>query len=165
MDGAEYERRLGERLREIRRQQQLSLQDVEHRSGDEFRIASLGAYERGERSITVGRLQRLASLYGVPVSELLPRAALEPFVPELPLEEPQAPSGDVCIELAALDRLPSRDRPAVAGFLRMIRALRQDFNGRMLTIRGEDVRNLASVLGYSSEELLERLTGARARPA
>ena len=32
----------------------------------------LGAYERGERAISVPRLQRLARFYNVPVDQLLP---------------------------------------------------------------------------------------------
>ena len=33
----------------------------------------LGAYERGERAISVPRLERLAKFYNVPVDQLLPR--------------------------------------------------------------------------------------------
>jgi transcriptional regulator with XRE-family HTH domain len=68
-----YARHVGERLRNIRRQQGLSLQAVEEQSGREFKASVLGAYERGERIISVLRLQRLAHLYGVPVDQLLPR--------------------------------------------------------------------------------------------
>ena len=61
------------RLRAIRRQKGLSLHDVEARSSLEFKASVLGAYERGERAISVPRLQRLARLYRVPVDQLLPR--------------------------------------------------------------------------------------------
>ena len=67
-----YRRRVGERIRVIRRQQRLSLHDVEDRSESEFKASVLGAYERGERAISVPRLQRLARFYGVPVDQLLP---------------------------------------------------------------------------------------------
>ncbi len=68
-----YSRKVGERLRVIRRQKRLSLQDVEATSRDEFKASVLGAYERGERAISVPRLERLASFYNVPVDQLLPR--------------------------------------------------------------------------------------------
>ena len=68
-----YARAVGERLRNLRRQQSLSLLAVEEASGREFKASVLGAYERGERIISVLRLQRLAQLYGVPVDQLLPR--------------------------------------------------------------------------------------------
>ena len=56
----------------IRRQKRLSLQDVEAASTQEFKASVLGAYERGERAISVPRLQRLARFYNVPVDQLLP---------------------------------------------------------------------------------------------
>src|SRR5260370_30734212 len=68
-----YGKRVGERLRAIRRQKGLSLQDVEASSTQEFKASVLGAYERGERAISVPRLQRLARFYAVPVDQLLPR--------------------------------------------------------------------------------------------
>ncbi len=42
-------------------------------SSQEFKASVLGAYERGERAISVPRLQRLARFYNVPVDQLLPR--------------------------------------------------------------------------------------------
>src|SRR3954453_2674290 len=67
-----YSRKVGERLRVIRRQKRLSLQEVEATSNQEFKASVLGAYERGERAISVPRLQRLARFYNVPVDQLLP---------------------------------------------------------------------------------------------
>ena len=65
--------KVGSRLRAIRKQKRLSLQDVEATSDQEFKASVLGAYERGERAISVPRLQRLARFYNVPVDQLLPR--------------------------------------------------------------------------------------------
>ena len=45
----EYSKRVGERIRSIRRQKRLSLQEVEAASNQEFKASVLGAYERGER--------------------------------------------------------------------------------------------------------------------
>src|SRR3954451_21881929 len=71
--GTPYGRKVGERLRAIRRQKRLSLQEVEAASNQEFKASVLGAYERGERAISVPRLQRLARFYSVPVDQLLPK--------------------------------------------------------------------------------------------
>src|SRR3954471_15852226 len=68
-----YAERVGERLRAVRKQKRLSLQAVEATSNQEFKASVLGAYERGERAISVPRLQRLARFYNVPVDQLLPR--------------------------------------------------------------------------------------------
>ena len=46
---------------------------MEASSQQEFKASVLGAYERGERAISVPRLQRLARFYNVPVDQLLPR--------------------------------------------------------------------------------------------
>ena len=96
---ASYAEQVGERLRNIRLQKGLSLHDVEERSSKEFKASVLGAYERGERSISVPRLQRLAIFYGVPVDHLLPRLG-----PEAATEAAAAGSAEeaVCIDLEAL---------------------------------------------------------------
>jgi len=65
-------RAVGLRLRAARKRVRLSLEAVESLSEQEFKTSALSAYERGERSITVPRLQRLAKLYGVPADSLLP---------------------------------------------------------------------------------------------
>jgi transcriptional regulator with XRE-family HTH domain len=49
-----YAQNVGERLRNIRLQKGLSLHDVELASSKEFKASVLGAYERGERSISRG---------------------------------------------------------------------------------------------------------------
>ena len=66
---AGYGKAVGDRLRHIRRQKRLSLQEVETISAQEFKASVLGAYERGERAISVPRLQRLARFYKVPVDQ------------------------------------------------------------------------------------------------
>lgn len=63
---------LGQRLRAARRQRGWSLGDVETRTDGEFKASVVGAYERGERAISVQRFVRLSESYGVPASELLP---------------------------------------------------------------------------------------------
>src|SRR4029453_847318 len=78
---ASYAEQVGERLRNIRLQKGLSLPEGEERSGKEFKASVLGAYERGERSISVPRLQRLAIFYGVRVDHLLPRLGPEATQP------------------------------------------------------------------------------------
>src|SRR5207244_7738277 len=82
-----YARRVGDRLRTIRRQKGISLHEVEQASEQEFKASVLGAYERGERAISVPRLQRLARFYNVPVDQLLPPAS------EADVDEPAAANG------------------------------------------------------------------------
>lgn len=148
---------IGERLRGIRRQKRWSLHDVETQSDHEFKASVLGAYERGERAISVPRLLRLAELYGVPADQLLPHDA-----PEVELAEPSPVLvGGFTLDLVALEALDALDADESAVLERFVHAIqrqRQDFNGRMLTIRQTDVRLLAAVLGRSPDELAGRLT-------
>ena len=59
---------VGRRLRAIRHQQGLSLEDVEERSGGRWSASAVGAYERGYRVLSLARLRELAEFYGVPMS-------------------------------------------------------------------------------------------------
>lgn len=63
---------LGQRLRAARRQRGWSLGDVETNTEGEFKASVVGAYERGERSISVQRFVRLAASYSVSPADLLP---------------------------------------------------------------------------------------------
>lgn len=151
MDG----RYVGERLRAIRRQKGLSLHDVEARSQQEFKASVLGAYERGERAISVPRLLRLAELYRVPADQLLPRTAHDADIDLT--EKALSPGEGFTIDLVRLHELDDEDAAVVARYASTIQLQRQDFNGQMLTIRHDDLRVLAAVMGHSPEELGARL--------
>ena len=151
---ASYAEQVGERLRNIRLQKGLSLHDVEERSGKEFKASVLGAYERGERSISVPRLQRLAIFYGVPVDHLLPR--MGPAATEAAASAGGADEA-VCIDLEALEARSEPEARTLNRYLSLIQTQRGDFNGKVLTIRRDDVRVLAAILDQSPGGLIERL--------
>jgi len=145
-----YNEMVGKRLRSIRKQRGLSLQDVQRLSEQEFKAAVLGAYERGERSLSVPRLRRLARFYTVPIAQLLPDDdAATAKVP--------AHSGGLTIDLNRVEALSGQDSVVVERFLRGIQMLRQDFNGKVLTIRSNDLRTLAMLLDQSESSFTERL--------
>ena len=146
-----YNQEVGKRLRSIRKQRGLSLQDVQRLSEREFKAAVLGAYERGERSLSMPRLQRLAEFFGVPVSQMLPQEESEEAA-----RQPRA-QGGLTINLTKLDSLAGTDAVVVERFLRAIQVMRQDFNGKVLTIRGDDLRTLAILLDQSEEDFSARL--------
>jgi transcriptional regulator with XRE-family HTH domain len=153
-----FAREVGERLRDIRRQQRLSLQAVEEQSDREFKASVLGAYERGERVISVLRLQRLANLYSVPVDQLLPRNGNDRRAEEDGPAGPGAsPSAPVRIDLSRLEGLVAPERDLLRRYIGMIQIQRGDFNGRLITIRGEDVRALARVFGRDEATMRTRL--------
>ena len=162
-----YARRVGERLRAIRKQKGLSLQEVEAASTQEFKASVLGAYERGERSISVPRLQRLARYYNVPVDQLLPRDIDIDLTGNADTAEGDADYGrrsvwgegadKVTIDLTAFERLTEPEADMLQRYLKMIQVQRQDFNGRMLTIRGDDLRAIACLFGTDADGIVRRL--------
>jgi len=162
---------VGQRLRAIRRQKRLSLQEVEAASSQEFKASVLGAYERGERVISVPRLQRLADFYRVPVDQLLPRDSEVPAdAPPAGIEpaevRPLAPNwpSKVTFDLArfqAVDNDPELEM--VYKYLSSIQVRRQDFNGRVLTIRADDIRAIAGLFGTDADALLRRLDDLQLR--
>jgi transcriptional regulator with XRE-family HTH domain len=155
--------RVGDRLRSIRRQKGLSLHEVEAMSNEEFKASVLGAYERGERSISVPRLQRLARFYGVPVDQLLPRDADDEAAGDS--HSPGASPGKVRIDLVRLLETEGPECTVLQRYVSMVQMQRGDFNGRVLTIRSDDLRALASVLEQSPEVLLGRLEGLGVKAA
>ena len=156
---ATYAQRVGERLRAIRLQKGLSLHDVEQSSTKEFKASVLGAYERGERSISVPRLQRLAIFYGVPVDQLLPRLAEG----EIILDQPtgggaaQINGEGVRIDLLRLKDTAAPETEVLSRYVNMIQMARGDFNGKVLTVRDVDIRALAAVFDLSTDALTSRL--------
>ena len=148
---------VGDRLRAIRRQKGLSLHDVEARSKQEFKASVLGAYERGERAISVSRLIRLAELYRVPADQLLPRGGHDVDV-EIDLTTPNEGTVEgFTIDLVRLHEIDDADAAVIARYAATIQLQRQDFNGQMLTIRHDDLRVLAAVIGRSPDDLGARL--------
>jgi transcriptional regulator with XRE-family HTH domain len=147
-----YNERVGERLRSIRRQRGFSLQDVQRVSEGEFKAAVLGAYERGERSLSVPRLHRLAGYYGVPVVQLLPPE------PAAMVVDPDRET--VTIDLARLGDLDGPEGDLIERFLASIQMERQDFNGKVLTVRRDDLRQLSRIIG-EDEEFANRIDEVR----
>ena len=147
-----YQRELGARLRDIRQQQGLTLQQVEERSDGQWKAVVVGSYERGDRAISVAKLADLARFYGVPVAELLPPTDLPPATDT---------NGDhhVVIDIAQLEhdgRTEPQLRP-LTRYVRTIQVQRGDYNGRMLTLRGDDLRALSIVLGLEPDALIDAL--------
>jgi transcriptional regulator with XRE-family HTH domain len=160
---------LGLRLRAVRRQMRLSLHAVETLSDRAFKSSVLGAYERGERNISVPRLKQLARLYNVPVDQLLPRDAtirksgvgqgtvVEGAAWTSRVAEIDGESEKITIDLTKLNSVDGPERDPLRRFLSMIQVKRQDFNGRMITIRASDLHAIAYLFGTAPDALAHRL--------
>ncbi len=142
--------RIGDRLRRIRAQQGLSLADVQQRSEGRWKAVVVGAYERGDRAITVAKLAKLAAFYGVELRDVLPPA---PAAAGRSGEEP----AHVRLDLTRLDDGDPVVQ-AVARFVAHVRHLRGDHNGRVLTLRGGDLTTIAMAVGTDPDQLHARLS-------
>ena len=152
-DESPYNTLVGERLRNIRKQKKMSLQEVEATSNNEFKASVLGAYERGERALSVPRMERLARFYGVSIDQLLPRDAMC-----VEGQQPEA-SGPtkIRIDVAKLSTFPEPKFQMLERLLRMIQVQRQDFNGKVITVRAHDTRAISVILDVSVEEVGDHL--------
>lgn len=123
---------LGVRLRAARRQRGWSLGEVEANTNGEFKASVVGAYERGERAISVQRLTRLAEVYGVGPTDLFPGAPR---------------SRGTVIDLDAV--AAGRDHDLVDRYLAAIQLMRRQ--GRDGEVRDSDKAIIASLLDQALE--------------
>lgn len=145
---AAYTRMVGRRLRTVREQRLYSLRDVERESASEFTSSVVSAYERGERMMSVQRLDRLARFYDVPIEHLLPsngeRAALE------------RPS--LSVRLRRLGELEGEPFDKLRKLVSDIQDKRSDHDGEVVTLRGDDLDLVASMFDVPADEMADRLT-------
>ncbi len=147
---SEYAKALGAKLRAIRTQQGLSLHGVEDKSQGRWKAVVVGSYERGDRAVTVQRLSELAEFYGVPVAELLPEGVSA---------NGGEPAARIVIDLEQLQQVPADQAAPLARYAATIQSQRGDYNGRVLSIRHEDLRSLAVIYDASPGVLTEQLIG------
>ena len=139
---------VGEALRKTRQERGLTLHDVGVLSGGRFKPSALGGYERGERSISVGRFCALAALYGVPPDRLLART-LEQASPTTRCE--------LVIDLNKLPFIRNQQVHLVAEFIHKVRAQRGDYLSEVITLRSGDLEALALTTQLKPDALLESL--------
>ncbi|HEY7946483.1 MAG TPA: transcriptional regulator [Acidimicrobiales bacterium] len=167
MPGEGDAQNLGSHLRAVRRQMGLSLQAVEAMSERTFKSSVLGAYERGERNITIPRLRQLARLYDVPLDQLLPQdgadadsRAGDDDVPDGSARARRSSTDDsekITIDLTKLDTVKGPERDPLRRFLSMIQVKRQDFDDKRITIRAGDLHAIAYLFGLNPEAMAQRL--------
>jgi len=153
LDELSYARLVGERLRQIRQQKKLSLSEVESATHQEFKASVMGAYERGERMISVPRLERLAHFYGVTVDQLLPRDKQR----EGDTQTNSAAPTKLRIDVAKLTLRDAKEFKMLERLLRMIQVQRQDFNGKVITVRAHDTRAIAVILDVAVDDVGAKL--------
>lgn len=135
-DDQAYTESVGRRLRAIRQAQGLSLAEVEQRSAGRWSASAVGAYERGFRTLSLPRLKSLADFYRVPVAVLLGESVPASSSPE---------RRKIVLDLEALGTIdPSAP---IRRFVQSIIEARGDFNGKVLSLRHDDLKALCTLVG------------------
>ncbi len=143
------------RIRAIRIAKGLSLSDVEAKSLRKIKAVVLGSYERGDRSLSISKAILIANFYGVPLSYLLEAPVTPSSVARLPVIDLRS--------LRAMSSNASRTGHVnlhlrtIITYISGIVALRNDWNGEILSMRSEDLTLLALAIGKTHDEVNEIL--------
>ena len=134
-----------DRLRIIRKSKGWSLQDVERNSNGKWKAVVIGSYERSDRAISLRKAISLMEFYQVPISELFPQIT------------PEVRGRRISLNLTRLSENQGEIAERLMAFTRSISDRRKDWNGKLLTIRANDLQFLAIVLGLSESATLDYL--------
>ena len=137
-----------DRLRIIRKSKGWSLQDVERNSNGKWKAVVIGSYERSDRSISLRKAISLMEFYQVPISELFPEIS------------PEAEARSISINQAKLAVDQSSNSESLRKFTKSIGDRRKDWNGKLLTIRANDLQFLTLLLGLNESATLDYLAEA-----
>jgi transcriptional regulator with XRE-family HTH domain len=146
-----YAELVGEKLRRMRQERGLSLQEVCGRSGGSFVISTLSAYERGKRSLSLERLSELAAIYGQSPTSVLDLDG------DTGLHRPSTGGTPLCIQLDHMDKLAPEERRPLESYLSFLRELRNDPGREVLTIRKDDLSYLSALYGVRPQALKDYL--------
>ena len=142
---------ISKRLRQIRKQQNLTLKQVEIRSRGKWKAVVIGSYERGTRSLSISKAKSLCEFYGVPLSALFQSEGIQ----QLPPTE-----GALRIDLRNLRSKISQNDSLIGqlhNLLSFIARRRDDWNGEIMTIRLQDNEALGLLVQKEQSELRKAL--------
>ncbi|MFM9151230.1 MAG: helix-turn-helix domain-containing protein [Candidatus Planktophila sp.] len=124
---------IGARIRKVRRERGWSLQECEVRSQGRLRAVTLASYERGQRSISLGKLQLIAEILEVTIEYLF--GATNQMSP--------VPKQRHIYDLRALTLSPSCvQKQLLLSYLKVIIKKRGDWQGEVISLRTSDIGNL-----------------------
>jgi transcriptional regulator with XRE-family HTH domain len=129
------------RLRIIREARHLTLKEAARLSKGQISAMALGSYERGDRSISAAKLIVIADIYQLPLSELFESPT------NLMNEE------RICIDLRAILRSSNPSAHTITEIIRNIARMRGDWNGEVISLRAQDIKNFQIFSGLSADEI------------
>ena len=138
---------IGRRIRQARKARGWTI--AEMAEVGEIKAVVIGSYERGSRNMPLSRLGEIAAILNVDLTYLLDISAPH-----------KAANAGITIDLRAISR-PSFSKPELlaplVNFCSGIVKMRSDWNGEVLSLRLEDLRNLSFAMGISQSEVTEWL--------
>ena len=132
------------RIRQLRRERGLSLLAFEKLSGGRIRAVVLGAYERGDRSMSLKKVIEIADVFGVELAHLMAPSSGRSDSPEI--------ANRHIYDLRALQALdPSAEKELLTKYIMRIAHQRGDWAGEIISLRRDDIDALSRVI--DSEEV------------
>jgi transcriptional regulator with XRE-family HTH domain len=141
MDTTQQLLQLNHRLRFLRESRNLTLVQAAALSQGSISAMALGSYERGDRAITAAKLVAISQMYGVPLQELF--AAPEKTIA----------SNRITVDIRKVNGNASELSKRFSGVIAKIARMRSDWNGELISLRSEDLKNLSTFGGFSPEEI------------
>jgi transcriptional regulator with XRE-family HTH domain len=141
MDTTQQLLQLNLRLRFLRESRNLTLVQAAALSQGSISAMALGSYERGDRAITAAKLVAISQMYGVPLQELF--AAPEKTIA----------SNRITVDIRKVNGNASELSKRFSGVIAKIARMRSDWNGELISLRSEDLKNLSTFGGFSPEEI------------
>jgi transcriptional regulator with XRE-family HTH domain len=140
MDTTQQLLQLNLRLRFLRESRNLTLVQAAALSQGSISAMALGSYERGDRAITAAKLVAISQMYGVPLQELF--AAPDKTIA----------SNRITVDIRKMNGNASELSKRFSGVIAKIARMRSDWNGELISLRSEDIKNLSTFSGFSPEE-------------
>lgn len=138
MDNREIDQIRG-RIRQLRREKGLTLLECELLSRGKIRAVVLGAYERGDRSMSLKKVIDIAKLFDVPLIHLI--------ATDLQAEQTRIAGSRHIYDLRALRALaPSEQKIFLSRYLSRIAEQRGDWAGEVISIRETDVEAISRLV-------------------
>jgi len=127
------------RMRLIRESRHLTLVQAAQLSKGQISAIALGSYERGDRSVSANKLFVIAQIYEVPISELFE------VQPNFMSEE------RISIDVRKILTTNDPVAKAITEVVRNIARMRGDWNGEVISLRGQDINNFQLFTGLTTE--------------
>lgn len=143
------EERCAHLLKALRKKKGLTLQEFEEATGGEIKAVVLGSYERGNRAISLARLEQLANFYEVPIEYFFTDESLSSDIT----------SGRLVFDLRRIRNLTELQPTlsSVKRYLASIAARRHDWNGEVISLRSTDSEILSLINEISTADLFQEL--------